>query len=1440
MDIFHPIVSKWFEKNIGKPSPPQLEGWPQIQSGKNVLICAPTGTGKTLAAFLESINRILIMGLKGELPEGVFVLYISPLKALNNDINKNLEIPLRGIKDLFIDEGITFPDITKAIRTGDTPINERQRLLKKPPHILITTPESLYLMLTSVKAREMLKNVHYLIVDEIHTMLGTKRGVHLALSLERLERLSERKITRIGLSATVNPIDMASRFLGGLKIVDGEYVERSVSIIAPVVERSKEVSVKVPVKDFRVLEQGTVWPDIYELLLKLIKGQKSTLVFVNNRATAERVAANVNNLAEEEICRPHHGSISKNKRLSTEDSFKNGELRCIIATSTLELGIDVGSVDLMLQVAAPPTVSSGLQRLGRAGHNLSSVSKGYIIPKTRGDLLKAAFLSGEMLEGRIEKEHIPVNCLDILSQHIVSMSCEGKWNEEDMFSLIRQAWSYKNLKENDFKKVLSMLAGDYEHKEDIPVKPRISWDRHSKTIEGTSYSRMLAISSSGTIPDRGAFAVYLEDQKTRIGELDEEFVFESRVGDRFMLGNSPWKISRIDKNKVIVSPCTSVGAKSPFWKGDGIGIPYEQAVAYGSYIEKLAHSLQSDFFIDYVLENSPLDETGALNVRNYLNDQIESIGTISSDKRIVVEYTSFSETDNKIIIHAHFGGKVNSVLAILFQHEINTKIRSKAYTSFTNDAVLIHFYGFFDELSNIFSIISSKDVERILLNCLPQTSRFSLTFRYNAYRALMMGVRQHGKRLPLWIQRLRSVDALENAQKYMDHPLIIETMRECFEEIFDIPNTINVIEQIERGSIQVVEKKTWFTSPFSAEILFDFQGEMLYMEKAAHPGENEYSSISGVDSLNLSYKKTDSSVNLRNDAILEIVKKNNTKYKLLQVKSLNDLHSFFLIYGDLKKGCFTHEDLSDLLLKLISENRVVQIPNCDRYIAVEEIDLYHIAENVEFSCANSLINQESDNWTQDEAITRIIRRYARYNSPFTCEDIVKRYTFSSSKVNKILSKLQGEGIIIYAESTKVYYHSNIYDRVTRLSLSMTADEIQSKDPHLLAAFIFKWQKMHINGVTLEDTLYSAIKQLEGIYLPAQIWETIVFPARIKGYSPQLLDKLCGSGKIVWRILDENSKKEMELAWFCVESLSYDEDIINAESLDLSDQEKSIYSLLCKKGASFTHVLSTISGIKTAELLEILKSLVYKGLIVNDSFWSIRYLMDESLFKKRDMVQKAKQLASIVSKLNMGRWEVACKVKQLTKKELIDRLLLRYGILTKEMISIEKTSYSWAEIYEELKQMEYAGHVQRGYFFKGISGIQFMSFDAVKMIENIDKDCIVLNACDPAQVYGNIISHSTHSLPFSCIISNVVVLYCGKPVLLVNNFGGKITFDSIDNKLHEYIEVFINAFLEKRIWPDRKKIVVKHWSEDEEEKSMLQDALKHAGFTNEMDKMVLWR
>lgn len=1454
LDTFHPAIKKWFKQNIGIPSLPQTQGWPHIRAGRNVLISAPTGAGKTLAAFLESIDVLLKMGLEDKLPDGVFILYVSPLKALNNDIYKNLDIPLKGIAQDCTELGLPFPEIKKAVRTGDTPQSERQRILKHPPHILITTPESLYLMLTSKNASKILKNIRYLIVDEIHTMLGTKRGVHLSLSIERLQHLVDQPFIRIGLSATVNPIDKAAVYLGGLDKEQDRYIQRPVTIVAPSMERAKDLKIHMPVADFRALEHGTIWPEIYDSVYKLVKNANSTIVFVNNRAVAERVAANLNSMGDEVICRPHHGSLSRTKRLEVEESFKEGDLKCMIATSTLELGIDVGSVDLMVQISAPLTVASGLQRLGRAGHRLNATSTGRILPKTRGDLLKCAYMCQAMLQGEIEEERIPENCLDILAQHIVSMCCEKTWTEDEMFDVIQCSWSYRNLSKSDFLKVIAMLAGDFEHLDDIPAKPRIYWDRQNKTLEGTAYSRMLAVNSSGTIPDRGYFPVFLEDYKTRIGELDEVFVFEARPGDQFMLGNSAWKVVRIEKNRVVVTPGKSVGAKTPFWQGDGMGGPYEQGIAFGRYLRTLADKLESDDFISFLTQSGTMDETAAMNIKNYLTDQKETLGVISHDRRIVVEYLKDDVTDHKIVIHAHLGSKVNGVLAILLQKALEDTLGCQTYASHNDDALLLHIYGCPDDLSHVLSLLNPDKVEKDLISMLPGTPRFAMTFRYNAYRAMMMGVRNIGQRLPLWLQRLRSVDALENARRTLDHPLIIETMRECLEDIFDIPHTVQVLKDIRSGQIEVVEKHSWFPSPFASELLFGFKFFMMYEEKAPHPGDTKSPFISGVDALPLSYRQEEEMPRLSLEAVNEVKSKNSPISRLSEVKSPNELHSFLLIYGDMPLHLMTEEGMASWVNTLVHEKRCLILKgrpgHPDLVIAAEEAELYLVALDYPASDLAGVLPpswQNQDTWGREDAILRILRRFSRYNSPFSKADIELRFGLPSMLINKALLQLHEAGILVKGsfsvETTEAFCHIKLYEAMVRKTSTLKANEVNTRKSSAYAAFLPLWQGMSQESGSPEEALYRVIRQMEGLFLPWEWWETIVFPGRVKNYSPGHLDRLCASGRVFWRAKQADDEKGLTLAWYATETSPLVMDLPDQWFITSDPGEEKVLGVLRQKGACFVHVLTALTGFSTPMLLDILERLVLKGRVINDAFIPVRFFMSKNdastKASRQSGVEKAKRAALAVSRMDMGRWEIAWPVQENDLQQLLDRWFNRYGLLSRETLTLESSPFTWNEIYEALKNREYAGHILRGYFIESLSGIQFMTPEAYQQL-NFTPDYQVINACDPAQVYGKMVARNDELPSFVNIPGTALILIRGEPRVLMDRFGERILFSCGSHELQGALKAFAEAFTTKRIWPDRKKVAVKYWPEEDVKRELLMEALSVVGFKKDVLKMVLWR
>lgn len=1431
LDLFHPLVQEWFRREIGEPSPPQQEGWPAIARGESVLITAPTGAGKTLAAFLESINYLLKQGLDGGLPQGVQVLYVSPLKALNNDIYRNLEVPLAGIEQICSEHGLQFPPITKAVRTGDTPANERQRMLRKPPHILITTPESLYLLLTSRRARETLRTVRYLIVDEIHAMLDNKRGAHLSLSIERLQHLVGHPLTRIGLSATVEPLEQAARYLGGWELSEGGWQERPVTIVAPEMKKRVDLRVHVPVDDYRTLPDGTVWTSIYASIWQMVQEHKSTLVFVNNRAVAEKLSHNLNSLAGRKVAKAHHGCISREARLEVEAQLKSGLLPCLVATSSLELGIDIGAIDLVVQVASPKSVARGLQRLGRAGHRLNAVSRGRIIPRTRADLLESVIISQEMLEGRVERVHAPVNALDILAQQLVAMASVDEWEFSSLLQVIRSADPYHSIPEDEVGRTLSMQAGHYEHQEDAPRSPRLIWDEINQLVRGNNYSRLLAVGSAGTIPDRGYYGVYLEDKTTRLGELDETFVFEARRGDRFMLGTSAWRIDRIEQDRVIVSPSSSGGAKTPFWTGEGLGRPYELGRRFGARLRQISEKAGSPGFIDWVMQEAPVDRTAASNLQSYLLAQQQSVGALPSDRRLVVEHCSDEVGDRRVIIHSPFGGRVNAGLAIVLEQTVAEQMHCQVQAIHTDDGILLHLYGANDFPLGLLDRLAVEQAESLLLSVLPSTPLYSIAFRHNAARALMMGMKQHGRRAPLWIQRARSLEALQIATKYDDHPLVVETMRECLQTVLDVPGLLDVLSGIESGAIEVLEKVTEEPSPFAAELLFQFMGLAMYEGLLPSPKPAKGSMSPQRERLNLAYRLPPGNGLWDRSAILSVTEQNSPISRLREAQDADQLHSLLKMFGDIQASGTEWDGLlasapgiNQSLERLAGAGRAVllSLGGNPLWVAAEECELYKQA----------LAGDGA-------ALGRVIRRYARYYSPFTLRDLHRRYQLEPALLERHLDGLKLDGLLANGQFVhqheKEWCHTTVLERIRRRSMQAARAGIEAKQASDYAAFLSRWQGVGRERLSAVEGAYDALQQLQGLYLPISWWEDFVLPSRVPGYRPDHLNQLSSTGRVTWRIV--RGEQSPKLAWFIPGW--YEEERQPPTPLFAGEAEQRVYTALLGKGASFLHSLGMATGMASPELLAALESLLWQGLVVNDSFAAVRYFLTRSPQATR---ARAKHRA-MAYRPDMGRWAIAHRIATCSLEQQLEQWLGRYGLVCKEVADAENSQYGWADIYAELERWEYIGKVERGYFVTDLSGRQFMLPEASRQLAGKPpEEWHVLAASDPAQVYGRLVPHSGDGLSWVCLPGTAVVSQSGQLVLLAERSGERMTPAPGSSTEQQAIALatLARAWQERRIWVGLRKLTVKQWGGEPAAHSALVAELSRLGFMREVDDMVLRR
>ena len=832
LSLFHPATARWFRESFARPTPPQVEGWPEIAAGKSTLILAPTGSGKTLAAFLYAIDELITRRKEMQSEAGgVHTLYLSPLKALANDIERNLDLPLRGIRSSAEHLGASLPEIRVGLRTGDTPSTERQRMVRNPPDLLITTPESLHLLLTSTKAREMLRTVRYVIVDEIHALCPNKRGTFLSLLLERLDELTPTSPIRIGLSATQRPLDEVARFLGGHE-ADG--TPRPVTIVDAGMRKDLDLAVITSVEDMKDLPRAedltvSIWPSIYERLLELVEQHTSTLIFGNSRRVVERLAAEMNKLAGAPLVRAHHGSVSKEERHRIEEDLKAGRLPALVATASMELGIDVGAIDLVCQVEAPFSVASGLQRVGRAGHLVRATSVGRMIPKTRADLLVMAAISRAMLRGEISAIHVPRNPLDVLAQQIVAMVAMDEWTVDGLYERIRRAAPYRDLPRETYVAVLELLAGRYRTPASPALRPRISWERSTGRLYPLPGSRHAAILNGGAIPDTGQYAMVLEDGKTRIGELDEEFVFERRLGETFILGTGCWRILKVTHDRVIVAPTEDHEGMMPFWKGEGLGRDAEFGVRFGAFLRECEERLDSADLEAWLAAECALDPAAAGNLIEYLSDQRESGGAIPNDRRILIDVFRNEAGDARVSLISPFGRAFHLTLLLGAQRRLRDRRHEPPDAIFSGDGILFRPGGI--PIESLIDAIRGLRADRIVddvVGELESTPFFALRFRRNAGRALLLPRSRPGRRTPLWLQRLRAHDLLAVAGEHPDFPIVTETYREIIEDELPLEAVRRFLSEVEQGTAGFAVRRDRSPSPFSGSLLLDFTGRYLY------------------------------------------------------------------------------------------------------------------------------------------------------------------------------------------------------------------------------------------------------------------------------------------------------------------------------------------------------------------------------------------------------------------------------------------------------------------------------------------------------------------------------------------------------------------------------------------------------------------------------------
>jgi len=1361
LSVFSPGTRAWFERTFDRPTPPQERGWPAIATGAHVLIQAPTGSGKTLAAFLYALDR-----LHSSAGDGLRVLYVSPLKALNYDIERNLRGPLAGLQS----------QVRVGVRTGDTPAKERRELLKAPPDILITTPESLFLLLSS-QARETLRSVETLILDEVHAVAGTKRGAHLSLSVERLDQLAERPVQRIGLSATQRPIEEIGAFVSGgrpITIVDaGTRKELDLEVVVPVEdmrELGSTASLSYPVPaDGQEMDAGTelgaqsIWPSIYPEILRLVRAHRSTIVFVNNRRLAERLALRLNELANEgnegprrEVARAHHGSLAREQRLLVEEDLKAGRVPCLVATSSLELGIDMGAVDLVIQVESPKSVARGLQRVGRAGHELGAVSKGRIFPKFRADLLESAVVARAMREGAIEETRIPRNPLDVLAQQIVAISADAESLVDDLYELVTRAYPFRELSRAQLDNVLDMLAGRYPSDEFAELRPRIVWDRTAGTIRAREGARRLAVTNAGTIPDRGLFGVFLVDGGGRVGELDEEMVYEARAGQTFLLGASTWRIEEITRDRVLVSPAPGLPGAVPFWKGEGVGRPYELGQKIGRASRELS-ALREEKAIERLRGEYHLEERAARNLLTFLREQHDATGAVPSDRTIVVERFRDEIGDWRVCILSPFGGRVHAPWAMAIVARLRQAQGIEAQSIWSDDGIALHFPEADAPPPTEELLVDPDGLDDLVVAEVGETALFGARFRENAARALLIPRRRPGERTPLWQQRLKAQSLLQVARKYGSFPVILETYRECLQDVFDLPALRTLLHGLKTRELDLVEVETQSASPYSASLLFDYIATYMY-EDDTPPAERRAQALSlDRDLLRELLGQEELRDLLDRDAVEEVERQLRG-----EPKTADQLHDKLRLRGDLRSGEYD----SELATPLLAERRavLVRIAGEERLIAAEDAGRYRDAVGAMPPAGLPDVFLEGG----ATSLRELVLRYAKGRGPFTSAEVSERF---GRDVTDVLAELERDDLLVRGElrpggTEREWCDPDVLRRLRRASLAALRREVEAVDQEALARFLPSW-----HGIDRSASLREALVPLQALPLPVALWESDVLPRRVRAYRPEHLDALTASGEVVWA----GAGQDRVALYFREDAAALGQ--VPAAARPEGQEHDAIRSAL--RGALFFDELLAEAGLDETAALPALWDLVWAGEVTNDAWTPLRAVRRFGVPKPERRPRRFSRRRVQGPVATAGRWSRTERLFAAPpdRRALAELLLERQGIVTRDGVRAEGIPGGYGAVYAELRALETLGLCRRGYFVEGLGGAQFALGGAVERLRELRErpegaDALVLSAADPAQPYGAALAWPKRAGARAARVAGAYVVMLGGEAALYVERGGR--------------------------------------------------------------------
>ena len=1373
MARFNPATRRWFTGTFATATPAQSQAWEAIARGEHTLVIAPTGSGKTLAAFLWAIDQLArdteTPATSPATAPGTRVLYISPLKALAVDVERNLRTPLAGISRIAEQDGTPTAKISVGVRSGDTPPAQRRALLATPPDILITTPESLFLMLTSA-ARDTLTDVRCVIIDEVHAVAGTKRGAHLALSLERLDALLARPAQRIGLSATVRPAEEVARFLTG---------GRPATIVCPPSAKTFDLAVQVPVPDMANLDNNTIWPDVEARIVDLIEAHASTIVFANSRRLAERITARINEIHAEragdepavQLARAHHGSVSKEQRAEVEDDLKTGRLRAVVATSSLELGIDMGAVDLVIQVEAPPSVASGLQRVGRAGHQVGEISRGVLLPKHRTDLIGCAVSVQRMLASEIETMRVPANPLDILAQHTVAACALEPLSAEAWFDTVRRSAPFATLPRSAFEATLDLLSGKYPSTDFAELRPRLVYDRDTGTLTARPGAQRLAVTSGGAIPDRGMFAVYLVGEKpSRVGELDEEMVYESRPGDVIALGATSWRITEITHDRVLVVPAPGIPARLPFWRGDAVGRPAELGAAIGRFTGELSGLDRVDFdnrcaeigFADYAGDN----------LWQLLSDQRAATTVVPSDTTLVVERFRDELGDWRVILHSPYGLRVNGPLALAVGRRLLERYGIDEKPTASDDGIVVRLpdTGETPPGAEIF-VFEPEEIEPLVTAEVGGSALFASRFRECAARALLLPRRHPGKRAPLWQQRQRAAQLLDVARKFPDFPIVLETVRECLQDVYDVPMLTELMSRIAQRRVRMLEVETPTPSPFAASLLFGYVGAFMY-EGDSPLAERRAAALS-LDTALLA--ELLGRIELRELLDAEVVVATARQLQHLaedrRARDAEGVADLLRLLGPLTSDEIalraTASDVGAWLDGLHAAKRVLQVSYAGRtwWVAIEDIGRLRDAVGVAVPVGVPA------SFTEESAdpLSELLGRFARTRGPFTTTEAADRFGLGRRVAADALSRMSLDtrlvrGEFIDASDTDQWCDVEVLRILRRRSLAALRAQVEPVSTRAYARFLPAWQQVGTAAGSGVDGLAAVIDQLAGVPLPASAVEPLVFAPRVRGYQPAMLDELLASGEVTWSGSGAISGSDGWVAFHHADTAAL---TLGAPAeFDFTDAHRAILDVLGhpgdSRGAHFFRQLAD-SGPGEDAVKSALWELIWGGWITGDTFAPVRALLTggRSTGSRRSGApahrhRRAPRLsryalshpqARTLDPTVAGRWSaVPAREPDSTLRAHFSAELLmnRYGVLTKSAVAAEGIPGGFAMLYKVLKAFEEAGRCQRGYFVESLGGAQFAIASTVDRLrgyaDSVDQDrpdyhAVVLAAADPANPYG---------------------------------------------------------------------------------------------------------